>query len=339
MSVEYGASLARRASLKRLEDASVRKASPQRVPATAGHVARCAVLLTDGQLSELRASLPADWLTRFAPAPTGWLHLGHILNAEYVWGIARAIGGRVLLRIEDHDRSRARPEFEAGILDDLDWLGYTPDIYPTDAYRAGVCAGRQGARDSIYRAAIDVLAAQGLLYGCDCSRRVIAAAQDGERRYSGRCRTRNLALTEGIGWRLRMDPGVETFRDVRLGIQQQDPAADCGDLLVRDRAGHWTYQFAVTVDDWHQHVDLVIRGTDLLGSTARQIRVARLLGRKTMPVFLHHPLIMKSPDRKMSKSDGDSGVRDLRAKGWSPEQVRHAALEALGGFRVAAPRA
>ena len=88
-------------------------------------------------------------LTRFAPAPTGWLHLGHVLNAEYVWGRARAMGGRVLLRIEDHDRTRARPEFEAGILEDLDWLGYRPDLFPTDAFRAGRCDGRQSNRDSI----------------------------------------------------------------------------------------------------------------------------------------------------------------------------------------------
>src|SRR3954451_21384016 len=130
-------------------------------------MARCAVLLAEHQSSELRASLRPDWLTRFAPAPTGWLHLGHVLNAEHVWGTARAEGGRVLLRIEDHDRTRSRHEFEAGILEDLDWLGYAPDIYSTDAYRTGRCQGRQSERDAIYRAAIDVLAAQGLIYGCD----------------------------------------------------------------------------------------------------------------------------------------------------------------------------
>src|SRR6266542_6100961 len=112
--------------------------------------------------------------TRFAPAPTGWLHLGHVLNAEYVWGRARAMGGGVLLRIEDHDRTRARPEFEAGILDDLDWLGYRPDIFPTDAFRAGRCDGRQSDRDSIYRETFEILRAHGLVYACDCSRRLSA---------------------------------------------------------------------------------------------------------------------------------------------------------------------
>jgi glutamyl/glutaminyl-tRNA synthetase len=89
------------------------------------------VLPADLNVEELAARLPVDPLTRFAPAPTGWLHLGHVLNAEYVWGIARALGGRVLLRIEDHDRGRSRPAFESGILDDLDWLGYRPDICAT----------------------------------------------------------------------------------------------------------------------------------------------------------------------------------------------------------------
>jgi glutamyl-tRNA synthetase/glutamyl-Q tRNA(Asp) synthetase len=269
-------------------------------------------------------------LTRFAPAPTGWLHLGHVLNAEFVWEQARIAGGRVLLRIEDHDRERCRPEYEAGILDDLDWLGYVPDIYPTDKYRGGFCNGRQSDRDAIYRDAAAQLRADGLVYACGCSRReILDAAATGsgvqELRYSGRCRDLGLPLTDGYGWRVRMDAGAETFDDARLGPQVQDPAAQCGDLLIRDRRGNWTYQFAVTVDDWQQQIGLVVRGEDLLASTGRQIRLARLLGRRTPPVFLHHPLIMKSPDHKLSKSDGDTGIRELRAQGWSAEDVRRRA--------------
>ena len=114
--------------------------------------------------------------TRFAPAPTGWLHLGHVLNAEHVWNYEPASPEpsrkrEVLLRIEDHDRERCRPEYEAGILDDLDWLGYRPDIFHTSAFRAGVCDGRQSDREGVYREAVDILAAQGLVYGCDCTRR------------------------------------------------------------------------------------------------------------------------------------------------------------------------
>jgi glutamyl-Q tRNA(Asp) synthetase len=275
-------------------------------------------------------------LTRFAPAPTGWLHLGHVLNAEHVWGRAGAEGGRVLLRVEDHDRTRARPEFEAGILDDLDWLGYRPDIYPTEAFRQGRCEGRQSDRDPIYREALEILRAKGLVFACNCSRR--AATTSGrqtvgsahnpiELHYPGTCRDKHHPLIDGYGWRVRMDPGIEAFEDLMVGIQEQDPAEQCGDVLIRDRHGNWTYQFAVTVDDWRQEIDVVIRGIDLLPSTGRQIRIARLLGRHRPPRFVHHPLIMKTPDQKLSKSDHDSGVRDLRARGWTPGDVIQAALE------------
>lgn len=275
------------------------------------------------RLAHLRGRSP---LTRFAPAPTGWLHLGHVLNAAYVWGVAQALGGRVLLRIEDHDRVRSRPEYEAGILDDLDWLGFCPDVFPTDAFRAGRCDGRQSDRSHVYRAAVDALRAKGLVYACDCSRAEIVAASDadtsGELRYPGRCRERGLTLTDGVGWRVRMDPGIEAFIDARVDHQSQDPAQQCGDLLIRDRDGNWTYQFAVTVDDWEQEIDLVIRGEDLLESTGRQIRLARLLGREQPPTFLHHPLIMKTATQKLSKSDGATGIRELRASGQSADQVR-----------------
>jgi glutamyl-tRNA synthetase/glutamyl-Q tRNA(Asp) synthetase len=262
-------------------------------------------------------------LTRFAPAPTGWLHLGHVLNALYVWEHARRKNGRVLLRIEDHDRERCRPEYEAGILDDLDWLGFLPDIYPTACFRAGACAGRQSNRGDVYREAVEILRTKGLLYACDCTRRMTST------RYDGRCRSRGLPLTDGYGWRVHVDAGTERFDDVLLGPQVQDPSAQCGDLLVRDRLGNWTYQFAVTVDDWRQDIDLVVRGADLLESTGRQIRLGRLLGREPPARFAHHPLIMKSCDQKLSKSDGDTGVRDLRARGWTPASVLAAARAAI----------
>jgi len=293
-------------------------------------VARWGVLLEGLDIAALASRLPADPLTRYAPAPTGWLHLGHVLNAEYVWRLARALGGRVLLRIEDHDRVRSRPHFEAGILDDLDWLGFQPDIFPTSEFREGPCEGRQSDREAIYRAAWETLDRQRLVYGCDCSRREILAGdkRPGEElRYPGRCRDRNLPVGAGVGWRLRMDGGVETFADARLGRQRQEPASQCGDVLLRDRTGNWTYQFAAAVDDWQQGIDLVVRGIDLLPSTGRQIRIARLLGRERMPIFLHHGLIMKSPEQKLSKSDGDAGVRELRARGWTPEAVRHSAMD------------
>jgi glutamyl/glutaminyl-tRNA synthetase len=296
------------------------------------------VLLDGIDLERLKGRLPSSPLTRFAPAPTGWLHLGHVLNALYVWRTADALDGRVLLRIEDHDHARSRREFETGILDDLDWLGFLPDVFPTACFRSGPCEGRQSDRDAIYRRALGTLREQGLVYACDCTRTVIAtdagrnfgSADDAslELRYTGRCRDRGLPIADGYGWRVRIDPGVETFQDARLGMQTQDPSAQCGDVLLRDGHGDWTYQFAVTVDDYRQGIDFVVRGVDLLASTGRQVRLARLLGREQPSVFLHHPLIMKSATQKLSKSDGDTGVRDLRARGLTPEEVLALAMTA-----------
>jgi glutamyl/glutaminyl-tRNA synthetase len=256
-------------------------------------------------------------LTRFAPAPTGHLHLGHVLNALYVWEFARANGGRVLLRIEDHDAQRCRPEYERAIREDLAWLGFTPDDE----------APRQSERDEAYRAVVRDLAARGLVYGCACTRQEIAAGSsvdagaNVEVPYPGTCRDRGLGLADSLGWRVRIDPGIETFVDGLRGPQSQDPARQCGDLLIRDRLGNWTYQWAATVDDYLQGITHVIRGVDLLASTGRQIRLARLAGRETPATFMHHALIMKSATQKLSKSDGDTGVRDLRAAGWTPERV------------------
>ena len=266
--------------------------------------------------------------TRFAPAPTGYLHLGHVLNAEYVWGAARLLGAGILLRIEDHDRERSKAEFETAILDDLDWLGFAPDILPTSAFRAGRCDGRQSDRGAVYATAAARLQAQGLLFGCGCTRTELATAPrspSGEVIHTGHCRERRRDAVPGLGWRVQMDEGVERFDDLRLGPQRQEPSTQCGDLLIRDRLGNWTYHFAVTVDDWLQEIDLVIRGIDLLESTGRQIRLARLLGRRTPPFFLHHGLVMKSDTQKLSKSGRDTGVRDLRASGWTRAQVLNAA--------------
>ena len=275
-------------------------------------------------LAALAARLPPSPLTRFAPAPTGYLHLGHVVNAIVVWGIARALGGRVLLRVEDHDRQRCRPDYEAALLDDLDWLGFAPDGFPTAAFRAGPCEGRQSDHLAHFHRAAQTVIAHGLVYGCACTRREIAAAGGAtadELRYPGTCRARGLSLSGAVGWRLVVDPGLVSFDDAMHGPSRQDPSAQCGDLLLRDRRGNWTYQFAATVDDMAQGVDLVVRGDDLLASTGRQMLLGRLLGRPRPLVFLHHPLVMKSPTQKLSKSDGDTGVRELRAAGWTAGRV------------------
>jgi glutamyl-tRNA synthetase/glutamyl-Q tRNA(Asp) synthetase len=256
-------------------------------------------------------------VTRFAPAPTGFLHLGHVLNAIYVWETARSSGpgAKVLMRIEDHDRTRSRPEFETALLEDLRWLGFEADGDIT----------RQSERSAVYASVLDELRQRGLIYACECSRSAI-----GSGRYPGTCRNKNLPESPGLGARVKLDPTAERFEDLRLGWQEQHPQTQCGDLLVRDRDGNWTYQFAVVVDDWLQAVNLVIRGEDLLESTGRQIQLARLIGRERPPSFLHHELLMKSATQKLSKSDGDTGVRDLRAKGWSAEAVIAHALKLAG---------
>jgi glutamyl/glutaminyl-tRNA synthetase len=257
-------------------------------------------------------NLPTNFVTRFAPSPTGYLHLGHVANAVHVWGLARAHGGRVLLRIEDHDRGRCRPEYQHALLQDLEWLGLEPDQEPS------TLLFRQSDRDDAYTAALEQLGARTPVYACDCSRKEIAGGLESigqESRYNGRCRTLRLQPGKGVGLRVVMEPGVERFTDELLGDQLQEPSEQCGDLLVRDRLGNWTYQFAVTVDDIAQNIDVVIRGEDLLGSTGRQIRLARLLGRSQPPVFLHHPLIRHPTGRKLSKADGDTGIRELRTAG------------------------
>ncbi len=263
----------------------------------------------------------APWRTRFAPAPTGHLHLGHVVNALYVWGLASAFGGEVLLRIEDHDRSRSRAEFERRLLEDLEWLGFAPAADPA----SGRLYVRQSEREELYRAALARLAAAGEVYPCVCTRRRIAAAAPvaagEEPRYPGTCRERRLGPETGPMRRVRLPREEVTFEDLRLGAQRQVPADQCGDLLAVDRDRQWTYQFAVAVDDFEQGIDLVIRGEDLLASTGRQIQLARRLGRAEAARFLHHPLLMRPDGTKLSKSNRDTGVRELRAAGWSAGRV------------------
>jgi len=184
------------------------------------------------------------------------------------------------------------------------------------------------------------------VYGCVCSRAEIeragragghVASDADEIAYPGTCRNRGIPAADGVGLRVRIDPVVERFVDLRRGRQEQRPCEQCGDLLVRDRDGQWTYQFAAAVDDFVQAVTLVIRGDDLLESTGRQLQIARLLGRAEPPRFLHHPLIMKSPTQKLSKSDGDSGVRDFRKRGWTPETVIGHAAALAGLIQSPAP--
>ncbi|HEV8197942.1 MAG TPA: glutamate--tRNA ligase family protein [Gemmatimonadales bacterium] len=264
--------------------------------------------------------VPPRPITRFAPSPTGYLHLGHVANAVWTWGVAQATGGQVLLRIEDHDRGRSRAQYERAIVEDLEWLGLV---------RGGQRRMlRQSDQERAYGRAVLHLGRQSPVYACQCSRADIAAqmradgvADHEELRYPGTCRALRLAPADGLGLRVTLGDEAVEFDDLRLGPQRQVPAQQCGDLLLRDAHGNWTYQLCVAVDDTRQGVHLVIRGEDLLASTGRQIMLAARLGRKEPPRFLHHPLIHDPEGRKLSKRDGSTGVRELRASGTTPEAV------------------
>ena len=184
---------------------------------------------------------------------------------------------------------------------------------------------RQSDNETPYQAAIEQLARLHHLYHCRCSRKQIAAGPSpgagGELRYDGHCRDLRLTAETANCLRIVVDEGVERFDDLWLGWQQQNPHAQCGDLLLKDKNGCFTYQFAVCVDDMHQGVNLVIRGEDILPSTGRQIMLARWLGRPEPPLFLHHPLINDKAGKKLSKRDGASGVARLREQGVSPAEL------------------
>jgi glutamyl/glutaminyl-tRNA synthetase len=275
---------------------------------------------------------PGDAWTRFAPAPTGFLHLGHVANAIFVWGLAAAARARVLLRIEDHDRERSRALFEAAILEDLDWLGFVPDAGPA----------RQHVDPSPYLAAVERLRAAGLIYACDCTRSTFSTWASGHGHpwrgpgCPGTCRDRSLPDDPWLTLRVALGAGDEAWVDRMLG-PRTGPVPLAGDLPVRDREGNWTYALCVVVDDLRQSVSLVIRGEDLAEATPGQIRLARLLGRPAPAAFAHHPLIRKPSGAKLSKGDGDTGVRELRAAGRRPADVIGEAAAAVGLLEAPRP--
>jgi glutamyl/glutaminyl-tRNA synthetase len=286
--------------------------------------------------------LPGGSTTRFAPAPTGRLHLGHLANAIYVWGLAGRAGGRVVLRIEDHDRQRCRPEYAAALLDDLDRLGIVADEPTTDELRAGPSPYRQSDNGPAYEAALAQIGAAMQVYACDCARSTFAAWREmNAEAWSGpgcpgRCRERGLDVARrDLVLRAALGDGEESWDDVLAGARTGRVARE-GDLPLRDRNGNWTYAFCVVVDDIRHGIDLVVRGEDLLDATAPQIRLARLMGRETPPTFAHHPLIRRPDGTKLSKADGATAVGELLDEGHSPEELLGRAAHGVG--LVGSPR-
>lgn len=292
-------------------------------------------------LDRIATQLDGPPISRFAPSPTGYLHLGHLVNAVCTWGITRALGGKVILRLEDHDQGRCRPEYAAAILEDLEWLGLIPDLSTIDTFREGTTPYRQSDNTTAYENALQRLTEAGLVYGCACSRKEIVTRTtqtDGELRYDNHCRDRGTEPAPPNGTRMLLPDESVTFDDAALGTTTQTPQEQCGDLLLRDRHGNWTYQFAVTVDDLDQGINLVIRGEDLLDSTGRQILLAHALGRETPPVFAHHPLITDPDGKKLSKRDFAMSLRDHRAEGATAEQLLEKATKHAGIDWAQSPR-
>lgn len=266
--------------------------------------------------------IPEGCITRFAPSSTGYLHLGHVLNMIYVWGLARSRNGTVVSRMEDHDRGRYRPEYEQAILDDMEWLGFIPDrgLRAADALKPS--RYRQSDCEADYLAALVDLQAKSLVYGCDCSRKQIRAMQAEAQKelcYPGLCRDKNHPVAASTV-RFRVPSGGIAFEDLRLGRREQFPDRQCGDFSLRDRHGNWTYQFCCVCDDIRQGVNLVVRGEDIFGSTGRQILLTDVLGGQPVQYF-HHSLLHDENGQKLSKRQFAEGIGQMRAKGVSAEEL------------------
>ena len=269
---------------------------------------------------------PDGAVTRLAPSPTGELHLGHVAHLLWLREIATATGARVLVRMEDHDRGRCRPEHEASILADLEWLGFAFDPASTASLAGHPSPFRQSDRDDRYLAAFGRLRDAGLLYGCTCTRGDLPPPDAaGERRYPGTCRGQPIEREGRHVVRVRLPDEPTAVEDLLLGTIAQSPAREHGDPVIRDALGQWSYQFCVVIDDLDQGVNLVVRGEDLVSSTGRQALLGGLLGRTTPMVTAHHPLLLDAEGRKLSKRDGSESVRSMREAGMSAAEVIAAA--------------
>jgi glutamyl-Q tRNA(Asp) synthetase len=280
---------------------------------------------------------------RFAPSPNGYLHLGHAYSALLNFDLARQVGGRLLLRIEDIDTGRARPEFEAAIYEDLAWLGI-------DWERP---ARRQSEHFGDYSVALERLDEMGFLYACDCRRSDIARATDGKPDwprdpdgsplYPGTCRAkprrpaREALAAGGVALRLDMRRASAlagqglTWREFgalspssngdELGATIGADPARWGDVVLARKDTPVSYHIAVVVDDALQGVTDVVRGSDLFEATSLH-RLLQVLLDLPAPDYLHHDLILDEKSEKLAKSVASTALRALRAEGWTPADVR-----------------
>ena len=262
---------------------------------------------------------------RFAPTPSGRMHLGNLLAALLAWLDVRSAGGKLVLRIEDLDTQRTSREFAAQLMDDLRWLGLDWDEGGLEPDYMQSC------RTAYYEEAFHVLEEQGLVYPCYCSRteRMAASAphrDDGAVVYSGKCwhlTAAERAELERQGrrpaWRVRC-PNLEVaLEDGNCGPYSENLARDCGDFIVRRSDGVFAYQLAVVVDDALMGVNHVVRGRDLLCSAPRQAWLHRVLGYEP-PRFFHTPLLLAPDGRRLAKRDHDLDMGPLRER-YSPEEL------------------
>ena len=259
---------------------------------------------------------------RYAPSPSGRMHLGNLMCCLLAWLSAKSKGGQVLLRIEDLDTVRCPRVYADAIVDDLAWLGLAADGPTPTVY--------QSERSGIYQQYYDILLKKGLVYPCFCSRSQLHAASaphrsDGQVVYAGTCRGLSDAeiarrsLTRAPAFRVQVPDEEIAFTDGHLGRYAENLARDCGDFYLRRADGVFAYQLAVVVDDALMGVTEVVRGSDLLSSTPRQLWLYRELG-LTAPQFYHLPLLLAPDGRRLSKRDGDQSLENLRAR-YTPQEI------------------
>lgn len=264
-------------------------------------------------------------VSRLAPSPTGSLHLGNARTFLWAWLSAKAQGGRVLLRVEDLESPRVKPGVTEKMLNDLRWLGLTWDESDEETTQSR-------RRDSYSKIHVRLLESAAI-YPCVCTRGDIAAAQsaphegDSELRYPGICRGKfsdERAAFEATGrppvWRLKVDPGIVSFDDILYGRQNIDVDATVGDFVVSKAADNPAYQLAVVADDIAMGVNEVVRGDDLIPSTARQILLYRLLN-APLPRYGHVPLVVGPDGKRLAKRHGDARIASFRAAGMKPQRI------------------
>lgn len=266
---------------------------------------------------------------RFAPTPSGFLHLGNVFCSLLAWLYAKKTGGSITLRIEDLDPQRCSRAKADALARELEWLGLTWDegAYVSEDSEHYF----QSQRSDIYAEYFARLEAQKLVYPCFCSRGELHAAEaphasDGRIIYAGTCRTLSQAEREAKSklrrpaWRVRVTDEPISFTDAHYGAQSANLSADCGDFILRRSDGVYAYQLAVVIDDALMGITQVVRGADLLSSTHMQLYLYRLLG-LTPPEFCHIPLLVDADGRRLAKRDGDLELSLLRRRYGSPEPI------------------